>query len=76
MAALAGAAAAVVFGVGGALAVGTSDEGSTGPDPVPVESVPAGSSGGGEVSGGGDGGAGGLDGGGSVSGSGGRTAGA
>ncbi|MCC0574112.1 hypothetical protein [Streptomyces californicus] len=54
MAALVGAAAAVVFGVGGALAVGTSDDGPAGPSPV--ESVPPASAGGGEVSGGSDGG--------------------
>ncbi|OXZ03615.1 hypothetical protein BEH93_27640 [Streptomyces sp. 2R] len=43
--ALISAAAVGVFGVGGALAAGTSDDGPAGPSPVPGETQPAGSSG-------------------------------
>ncbi|MFD9607147.1 hypothetical protein OG609_03080 [Streptomyces sp. NBC_01224] len=67
--ALVGAAAAMVLGVGGAIAVAAQDGRASGPTPVPAETSDTGSGG---LAGGGDTGAGG---GGSVSGSGGTDGG-
>ncbi|MER6121025.1 hypothetical protein [Streptomyces sp. NPDC001743] len=66
--ALVGAAAAMVLGIGGALAVADQDGGESGPSPVPTETFDSGSAG---ATGGGDSGTGDS---GSVSGSGGTDA--